>query len=269
MDYKNDTALKKFGISQRPGNGLGVAVESMGLISYQRAYRHVISNGTSVTYPLMMAVIHVTRGKVTVRDYETKFLYGHYFSIDTTVPLTRQSFHGLKYNFDMQSVSWDDEACVWCTSKPSQCGQNVYDYKGVLQTSEGKACWLPDEQCAVTSIPNSNSTTTALCELSVRSTLTTLHYLYPPIPYICEERCLTFQTLDLISSLDLSGKVFITWTGTDSHGLYFKSAASRFSRMSSIQLAEFTTSRQAKKANDNMLRATVPTIAPTIAPTTI
>ena len=45
-------------------------MESMGLISYQRAYRQVLSsgNGTTqgVTYPLMMAVINVVHGKVTV-----------------------------------------------------------------------------------------------------------------------------------------------------------------------------------------------------------
>lgn len=47
-------------------------------------------------------------------------------------------------------------------------------------------------------------------------------------------------------------KVYITWTGTDSRGLYFKSSASRFSRMSSIQLAEYTDSRQSIYANDNI-----------------
>ena len=45
-------------------------MESMGLISYQRAYRQVLpsGNGTTqgVTYPLMMAVINVVHGKVTV-----------------------------------------------------------------------------------------------------------------------------------------------------------------------------------------------------------
>ena len=69
-NYGNDTALSKFKIKQALGNGLGVAVESMGLISYQRAYRQVLPsvNGTTqgVTYPLMMAVINVVHGKVTV-----------------------------------------------------------------------------------------------------------------------------------------------------------------------------------------------------------
>jgi hypothetical protein len=195
MDYKNDTALTRFGITQEPGNGLGVAVESMGLMSYQRAYRQVISDGTSVTYPLMMAVIHVTRGKVTVRDNQTGLISGHQFRINTTMNQNCQNFHLQKSNFHVQSINWDDEACVWCTATPSQCGQNVYDYNGVLQESEGKACWLPDEQCVVPSIPNSNSTTTALCELSVRITRP---YLYPPIPYICEEKCTTFSTNHLI-----------------------------------------------------------------------
>lgn len=65
--------MSKFKIKQSVGSGLGVAVESMGLISYQRAYRQVISTGenatASVTYPLMMAVVHVTKGKVTVRNF--------------------------------------------------------------------------------------------------------------------------------------------------------------------------------------------------------
>lgn len=71
--YANDTALRKFKINETVGHGLGVAVESMGILSYQRAYRQVISTGnrtsTGVTYPLMMAVIHVTKGKITVKRY--------------------------------------------------------------------------------------------------------------------------------------------------------------------------------------------------------
>ena len=47
-------------------------------------------------------------------------------------------------------------------------------------------------------------------------------------------------------------QVYITWTGTDSHGLYFSSSASRFSRMSSIQLEEFALSRQALHAIDKI-----------------
>ena len=73
QSYANDTALRRFKINETVGHGLGIAVESMGILSYQRAYRQVISSGnrtsTSVTYPLMMAVIHVTKGKVTVSIY--------------------------------------------------------------------------------------------------------------------------------------------------------------------------------------------------------
>ena len=69
--YQNDTALQKFDITSQLGQGLGVAVETMGLISFQKAYRQIIpgNNGTiqGVTYPLMMAVINVAHGKVTVR----------------------------------------------------------------------------------------------------------------------------------------------------------------------------------------------------------
>ena len=68
-NYRDDPALSKFAISAALGSGLGVAVESMGLISYQKAYRQVVVKGNStegVTYPLMMAVINVAKGKVTV-----------------------------------------------------------------------------------------------------------------------------------------------------------------------------------------------------------
>jgi hypothetical protein len=74
--------MQKFGISESYGNGLGVSIETMGIMSYQRAYRivkqktsrEIFPNGTvytkkanrPVTYPLMMAVINVDHGKVTV-----------------------------------------------------------------------------------------------------------------------------------------------------------------------------------------------------------
>ena len=89
----------KFGISQTPGNGLGVAVESMGLISYQRAYRQVIANSSfgSVTYPLMMAVISVTRGKVTVRDFKTEYLFTRCFSNNATKPRNDHEIYSIPY----------------------------------------------------------------------------------------------------------------------------------------------------------------------------
>ena len=63
------------------GQGLGVAVETMGLISFQKAYRQIIpgNNGTiqGVTYPLMMAVINVAHGKVTVRTQDIQMQQFH------------------------------------------------------------------------------------------------------------------------------------------------------------------------------------------------
>lgn len=169
QSYANDTALRRFKINETVGHGLGIAVESMGILSYQRAYRQVISSGnrtsTSVTYPLMMAVIHVTKGKVTVSIYHdncsTNLLH---ISVALIFLITLCHF---SLSSHQKSINWDDNSCVWCTSKPSRCGQNVYDYNGVLQASAGSACWMPDTQCAVPYVKNSNSTATSLCELTV------------------------------------------------------------------------------------------------------
>ena len=37
-DYNDDIPMQTFGIYPSPGSGLGVSVESMGILSYQRAY---------------------------------------------------------------------------------------------------------------------------------------------------------------------------------------------------------------------------------------
>lgn len=63
---------------------------------------------------------------------------------------------------------------MWCTSTPSQCGQNVYDYNGIVQEASGKACWLPDKQCQVGI--DGNSTSTSLCELTVNYIIYTLFF---------------------------------------------------------------------------------------------
>ena len=65
---------------------------------------------------------------------------------------------------------------MWCTSTPSQCGQNVYDYDGVVQEASGKACWLPDKQCQVGI--DGNSTSTLLCELTVSYIVYTLLFFF-------------------------------------------------------------------------------------------
>lgn len=76
IHYHNDTAMKKFEIeSSHVGNGLAVAIESMGVISAQKAYRTVqyAPNSTSaltstITFPLLMAIINVENGIVKVSD---------------------------------------------------------------------------------------------------------------------------------------------------------------------------------------------------------
>ena len=74
--------MQTFGVTPDVGNGIGISVQSMGVMSQQRAYRAVIdvttngsavSNTQSVTFPLMMAIIKVEKGIVTVN---INILYG-------------------------------------------------------------------------------------------------------------------------------------------------------------------------------------------------
>jgi hypothetical protein len=81
MRYDEDIAMQTFGVGQAAGFGLGVSVESMGIISYQKAYRIVSPTGTSadvnraVTFPLMMAIINVDHGLVSVSPSSSIICY--------------------------------------------------------------------------------------------------------------------------------------------------------------------------------------------------
>jgi hypothetical protein len=58
------------------GSGVGVSVSSMGVLSYQRAFRQVIESGTSITFPLLMVIINIDGGKVKVNTvFCTTFNY--------------------------------------------------------------------------------------------------------------------------------------------------------------------------------------------------
>jgi hypothetical protein len=83
--------MTKLGITAKAGYGLGVTVSSMGVLSYQKvlneinqiilfsryiflwhdvfykAYRYHDGSIGNVTFPLLMAIISVDRGKVNVR----------------------------------------------------------------------------------------------------------------------------------------------------------------------------------------------------------
>lgn len=69
VDYSNDTIMQQLGIRAQYGDGLAVSVESMGQISFQKLYRSVESeySNTTVTFPVLMAIINVVDGKVKVR----------------------------------------------------------------------------------------------------------------------------------------------------------------------------------------------------------
>lgn len=110
-DYDLDTALYKLKVPFNEGEGLGVSVESMGKMSYQKAFRYVRSvDGElqGVTFPLLMAIVFVEEGKVV-------------------------------------SIDWD-HTCNWCENK--NCAHNTYDYNGT-DIKSGSGCFVEDSQCVV------------------------------------------------------------------------------------------------------------------------
>ena len=68
--YANDTAMNRLDVPWDEGAGLAVSVQSMGHVSYQKVYRQVQRFGDNftraVTYPLLLAVISVSKGHVVV-----------------------------------------------------------------------------------------------------------------------------------------------------------------------------------------------------------
>lgn len=112
--YESDNALQMLNVSSSPGGGFAVSVESNGVISYQKAFRtQRYDNGTAlfgVTYPLLMAIVHVSAGAVT-------------------------------------GITWDD-TCKWCDA--TSCAENTFNYHGVAVTSDGGGnCWVRDSACSV------------------------------------------------------------------------------------------------------------------------
>lgn len=137
-NYGTDSAIVKLQInSTTVGNGMGVIVESMGKLSYQKAYRYVLSSG-AVTFPLMMAIIKVNKGTVT-------------------------------------DIIWDDDSCSYCD--PMYCFPNVHDFNGNIIPSLGKSCFKQDSTCTFTTsnttkvngqlVTTTFPATSTLCELNV------------------------------------------------------------------------------------------------------
>ena len=169
VDYNNDVIMQTFGIYPGPNVGVGITVESMGVLSYQRAYRMTFNNSRPVTFPLMMAIINVNKGKV-------------------------------------QGIAWDDNECSWCDT--SKCASNTYDFAGNPVANSGKACFYDDADCNINRFKN-GTVASKLCQMTV----------------------------------------FVVWTGTDSQGRYFKSAATRFSRLASTQITQIANARKATAAS--------------------
>jgi len=64
-DYATDAITQRLAISNAAGNGVGVSITSMGVTSYQKAYR--FTDGTTAkTFPMLMVLITVDKGKVLV-----------------------------------------------------------------------------------------------------------------------------------------------------------------------------------------------------------
>ena len=169
VDYNNDIIMQTFGIYPGPNTGVGITIESMGVLSYQRAYRMTLNNSRPVTFPLMMAIINVNKGKV-------------------------------------QGIVWDDTECSWCAS--NKCASNTYDFAGHPVANTGKACFLDDAECNINRFKN-GTIVSKLCQMTV----------------------------------------FVVWTGTDSQGRYFRSAAARFSRLAAAQVAQVTDARKTTAAS--------------------
>lgn len=111
LKYSEDAAMASLDIVESSkGNGMGVAVGSLNVPSYQKAYRRVdMVNSERVTFPVLMAVIRVENGVV-------------------------------------KEIVWDD-TCDWCET--SRCAANTYNYSGELVRTESKSCFLHDEECVM------------------------------------------------------------------------------------------------------------------------
>lgn len=77
--YKDDSLISKFP-NYEESNGIGVSISSMGLMSYQKAYRSIMkkninlnyyydNKNITITFPILMVVINVDQGIVKVIKY--------------------------------------------------------------------------------------------------------------------------------------------------------------------------------------------------------
>jgi len=64
-DYTADAITSLLSVSATDGNGVGISVSSMGVTSYQKAYR-LVGGTTAKTFPMLMVLITVDKGKVVV-----------------------------------------------------------------------------------------------------------------------------------------------------------------------------------------------------------
>jgi len=108
-------------------------------------------------------------------------------------------------NGKVAEVTWDD-TCDWCAS--DRCAPNTYTYSGELKTDVGSsACFVPDAECVL------------------------------PGTEVTLSRSGDAGKVTRVKAAELCKlKVYVTWTGTDSKGFHFLSAASRFSRLSQTQV---------------------------------
>lgn len=102
--WSSDAVMTKLGVKEAASYGIGVTVESMGIISYRRIYRYYDSEYGKITYPLLMAIITVEKGTVT-------------------------------------SINWDG-GCSFCET--SKCTSSVYNYQGEVLSTLGNACFVQD-----------------------------------------------------------------------------------------------------------------------------
>lgn len=102
--WSSDAVMTKLGVKEAASYGIGITVESMGIISYRRIYRYYDSEYGKITYPLLMAIITVDKGTVT-------------------------------------SINWDG-GCSFCES--SKCTSSVYNYQGEVLSNLGNACFVQD-----------------------------------------------------------------------------------------------------------------------------
>jgi len=110
-DYATDAITQRLSISASSGNGVGLSVTSMGVTSYQKAYR-LFDGTTAKTFPMLMVLITVDKGKVI-------------------------------------SVTWDD-TCNWCSASKCAANSYDFN-GNIVNKATSKGCWVADTTCGFTS----------------------------------------------------------------------------------------------------------------------